>query len=239
MEPEILYEDGFLIAFNKPAGLMVHHDTHTKKGTLSDWLLKERPELKGIGETMEDQKGETIERPGIVHRLDKDTSGVILVAKTQEAHAYLKNAFQHREVTKTYRAVVYGAPKEDTGIIDKPITRSTTDFRKRAVREKMEDGAREALTEYKVLKKGDEYSYIEVYPRTGRTHQIRVHLNALGNPVVCDPVYASRRACPKTLGRLALHAYKIELMLPNNTRLVVEAKEPEEFGSFLAEQDLV
>jgi 23S rRNA pseudouridine1911/1915/1917 synthase len=235
MDFEILYEDEYLIAFNKPAGIMVHHDTHTKEGTLADWIIKNRSDLIGIGENTYDQKGKAVPRPGIVHRIDKDTSGVILVAKNKDAFEYLKNSFKKREVKKTYRAIVYGEMDKEKGVIDKPIARSKTDFRKKAVRESMVNKAREAVTEYKVLNKGAGYSYVEVYPLTGRTHQIRVHLNSIGHPVVCDSLYAGGRECPQTLKRLALHALEIELTLPNKTRIAVSAPEPKEFKEFLAE----
>jgi len=233
MEPKILFEDDFIIAFNKPSGMMVHHDTHTKTNTLTDWIVKNRPQIIRVGEDMFDQKGIVIARPGIVHRLDRDTSGVLLVAKTQESYNFLKQIFKERRANKIYRGIVYGNVKADTGVINKPIIRSSTDFRKKAIRERMVDGAREALTEYKTLKRTELFSYLEIYPKTGRTHQIRAHLNSIGHPVVCDTLYAPKKECPKILGRMALHAYNVEFLLPNNNPCAIEAPLPEEFKTFL------
>ena len=125
MEPTIIFEDDNILVIDKPAGLMVHSDGRTKEETLSDWVLKKYPELKDVGEPWED-----IPRPGIVHRLDKDTSGVMVLAKTQETFEELKGQFQERKIKKTYRAFAYDPFKEENGEIDRPIGKSKSDFRK-------------------------------------------------------------------------------------------------------------
>lgn len=230
--PEIIFENKHLAAINKPAGLVVHADGKTDEPTLCDWLVKKWPKIKGVGEPLVLNKGQAneliIDRPGIVHRLDRDTSGVIIIAKTQESFLFLKNQFQEREIEKTYRAIVWGTVKEDKGKIDRPIGRSKTDFRKWSAERFARGELRPAITEYKVLGRASgiaptvgetkdqkkiphQFSYIEAYPKTGRTHQIRVHFKAINHPIVCDTLYAPNH--PKALGfaRTALHAYKIKV----------------------------
>ena len=132
MEIEILFEDKDLIAINKPEGLMVHNTGHTVERTVVDWFLKHVPEAKGVGEPQLSQKGEPLERSGVVHRLDKETSGIMILAKNQESFTFLKTQFHERLVKKEYRAFVYGAVREQWGTIDRPIGRSTKDFRLRS-----------------------------------------------------------------------------------------------------------
>jgi 23S rRNA pseudouridine1911/1915/1917 synthase len=242
MEVKILYEDEYILALDKPSGLMVHSDGRSKDKTLSDWINENYPELSEVGEEQTLQNGEKIKRPGIVHRLDKDTSGVIVVAKTKESFEFLKEQFQNRKVQKIYNAVVWGSFKEDPsttlragkmeGIIDKPIGRSASDFRRWSAEYGAKGEMREAVTEYKVLAQNKEFAYLEVMPKTGRTHQIRVHLKAISHPVVCDKLYSNKECLSeKCLGfeRLALHAFSIELVLPNQTHLIVESPLPKEF----------
>jgi 23S rRNA pseudouridine1911/1915/1917 synthase len=229
MEPNILYEDEFVLALDKPSGLMVHADGRSSEKTLVDWLSENRPELEEVGEPQILQNGEVIKRPGIVHRLDKETSGAILICKTPESFAFIKSQFKDRKVEKVYRAFVYGEFKEASGVIDKPIGRSASDFRRWSAEYGAKGELREAVTEYKVLKQDGEHAYIEARPRTGRTHQIRVHMKAVSHPVVCDKLYAPK--LPPALGfqRLALHAFSISLELPNGKGLKIEAPLPEEF----------
>ncbi|MEK7662262.1 MAG: RluA family pseudouridine synthase [Patescibacteria group bacterium] len=213
-----IYEDEHVLVLNKPAGILVHSDGRSAGGeTLSDKILKEYPELKEVGEQMT-INGKTIYRPGIVHRLDKDTSGVIVVAKDQETFLFLKKQFQGREIEKVYRAIVYGRVKEDKGVIDKPIGRSPADFRQWSAHATARGKIREAVTEYKVLERfnygQDYFTYLELYPKTGRTHQIRVHLKFINHPVLCDPLYAGKRGDALGMNRLALHAFKISFSLP-------------------------
>lgn len=227
MEIPIIYEDSELLAVNKPAGIAVHSDGKNKEETLSDWAVSRNPKMREVGEPFVLSSGTSIARSGIVHRLDKDTSGVMLLAKTQEAFLFLKNLFQQRAVRKTYHAIVYSAPNPSEGIIDKPIARSAKNFKIRATSSQdMRGVAREAYTEYKTLATSKEYAYLETIPKTGRTHQIRVHLKSIGHPVVCDALYAKKRVCPNPPGRLALHALSLELDSPAKTRLFLEAPLP-------------
>lgn len=254
MKINVLYEDDYILALDKPSGLLVHSDGRSKEKTLSDWINKNYPGLAEVGEEQTLQNGEVIKRPGIVHRLDKDTSGVIIVAKTKESYSYLKEQFQNRKIQKIYHAVVWGKFSDDKmeGVIDKPIGRSASDFRKWSAEFGAKGELREAVTEYKVLaqknitpglrldpsyiKRGKEkeegMAYLEVKPKTGRTHQIRVHLKSISHPVVCDKLYSSKERIPDNcLGfdRLALHAFSIELKLPNDTSLTIESPLPKQF----------
>ncbi len=233
MQPEIIYEDEFVLGLNKPSGLLVHPDGRSEEKTLVDWIRENRPEIEEVGEPFNIVQGKErveIKRPGIVHRLDKETSGVILVAKTKEAHAFLKEQFQNRKVEKIYNAVVWGSfPSEKlVGVIDKPIGRSRGDFRKWSA-ELPKGETREAITEYRVLLQNQDFAYLEVQPKTGRTHQIRVHLKSISRPVICDSLYAPNK--PKALGftRLALHALSISLQLPNEKYIKIESALPQEF----------
>ncbi len=222
LQPTIIFENEYLMAINKPAGLVVHSDGKTKEANLCDWLLEIHPEIKEVGEPMTLQDGTVIYRPGIVHRLDRETSGVMIIAKTQESFEHLKKQFQEREVEKTYHAVVWGLVKDDKGTIDRPIGRSRSDFRKWSAQRESRGDLRPAVTDYKVLGRIDggtskpheipqNFTYIEAYPKTGRTHQIRVHFKAVNHPVVGDSLYAPNH--PDVLGfeRLALHARSINI----------------------------
>lgn len=236
MEIKILYEDEYILALDKPSGLLVHADGRNKQETLVDWINENYPELGEVGEEQVLQNSEKIKRPGIVHRLDKDTSGVIIVAKTKEAHAFLKEQFRNRKVEKIYNAIVWGAflPDKMEGVINKPIGRSSGDFRKWSAEHGAKGEMREAVTEYKVLAQNKDFAYLEVKPKTGRTHQIRVHLKSISHLVVCDKLYASRKICdgsPACLGfsRLALHALSIKLELPNHISINIESPLPKEF----------
>lgn len=272
MKIKILYEDEYILALDKPCGLLVHpaksanadrgaspaksanadcgagSDSISKEKTLTDWILQNYPELKDVGEEQILQNGEVINRPGIVHRLDKDTSGVILVAKTKEAHQFLKEQFQARKVEKIYHAVVSGKFGEDKleGVIDKPIGRSASDFRKWSAEYGAKGELREAVTGYKVLAQGlftprslgEVGAYVEARPKTGRTHQIRVHLKSIGHPVIGDKVYGGKNLESgiqnqgteiKKPNRLMLHAVSIKLELPSGTHIKVESALPEEF----------
>lgn len=234
MEIDILYEDDDVMVLDKPADLSVHGDGKRKEKTLADWVLTNRPECEGVGEPLVLTNGTEVSRPGIVHRLDKGTSGVLLIAKHQDSYEHFKKQFQDRHVEKTYRAIVHGEVKED-GYIDKYIGRSKSDFRKKAVVKEKEKG-RDAYTEYSVLQKGETHSYLEVRPKTGRMHQIRVHLLYIGHPVVCDPLYAPKKPCPKELSRLALHAHALKVVLPGGEKMEFISEEPESFTAFLAER---
>jgi len=231
MELPILFENEDLVAVHKPAGVMTHPDGVTTDETVSDWFRERYPSSSDVGETQRLKDGTEIMRPGIVHRLDRETSGVLVLAKTREAHAFLKYAFQEREVHKTYLAFVYGVPKEEKGTIEFAIGRSRKDFRLRSAQPKAKGRMREAVTRYQVLGSIGTHSLLEVMPETGRTHQIRVHLKAIHHPVVCDPLYAPKGACDLGFSRLGLHAARLDLPTPSGERLVIEAPLPEDLAS--------
>ena len=233
----IIYEDEHVLVLNKPAGISVHGNGKTKEYTVADWIIKKYPRLVSVGEL---QGGnENIPRPGIVHRLDKETSGVLIVAKDQPAYLFLKKQFAGRTTAKTYRAFAHGMFKEKRGIINKPIGRSAGAFAGRAAGERARGLLREAITIYKVIKTGRDakaksdvgvMSYLELFPKTGRTHQIRVHLTAVQHPVICDSLYAPRRASALGFKRLALHAYSLEITTPyKGGRKVFTAPLPKDF----------
>jgi len=207
---------------------MTHGDGRTKEETASDWFAKKYPDSKDVGETQRLPDGSELARPGIVHRLDRETSGVLVFAKTAEAHAFLKEAFHNRQAKKTYLAFVYGVPKEKKGTIDFSIGRSRQDFRLRSAQPKAKGILRDAITRYEVIADDGKHSLLKVMPETGRTHQIRVHLKAIHHPVVCDPLYAPKRDCTLGFKRLGLHAYRLELPLPSGKTLALEAPVPED-----------
>lgn len=226
---EILFENENIVAINKPSGLVVHSDGKTKESSVSEWVLGKYPELKDVGEPWAMPNGDVLHRPGIVHRLDRDTSGVLVIAKTQESYLNLKSQFQNRETKKTYNAFVYGNIKDDGGIIDRPIGRSKNDFRRWTAERGARGEMREAVTEYKVLKRSKDVTYVDVYPKTGRTHQIRVHFKAINHPVVCDSLYAPQKPAELGFTRLALHAREIEIKDLDGEKLVIKAPLPKDF----------
>ncbi len=233
MDIQIIYDDEDIIAVNKPAGLSVHPDGKTKQQTLTDWLMEKYPEIEKVGEPLKLSSGKTIHRAGIVHRLDKDTSGVMVVAKNQKTFLSLKKQFQDRDVRKEYRVIVHGVPKEKKGVIDLPIGRSAKDFRTKSTTPNVRGEMREAATEYSILSAGEDFSSLAVLPRTGRTHQIRVHLKSIGHPVVCDKLYAPKRKCPEEMGRLALHAHMLTIKSHEGVLLHFEAPLPEDFNRMI------
>ncbi len=233
-DAEVLYEDAVVLVLDKPAGLLVHTDLRSPEDTLVDWVLQTRPEIKGVGEDMRLQNGSVIERSGIVHRLDRETSGVIIVAKTQEAFLYLKEQFQNHAVSKIYNAFVYGTPPETRGVIDRPIGRNANNPRLWSAQRGARGTLREARTEYRVLKEGDGVSYVEAFPKTGRTHQLRVHFKAIHHPIVCDRLYAPKQPCLLNFNRLALHARLIRFCLPGGKEKECEAPLPADFIAALA-----
>lgn len=204
---EILHEDDSLLVINKKEGLVVHKGIGNETGTLVDLLIEKYPELKEVG-----KDGEFI-RAGIVHRLDKETSGVMLIAKTQEMFLYLTRLFADRKVRKEYIAFVYGVVKKDRGSIVRAIKRSSGDFRKRAVVHGNEEG-KDAHTEFVVKKRGENATMLSLFPLTGRTHQLRVHLRSIGNPIIGDRIYTTDKKNELGLDRLALHSYRIIFSLP-------------------------
>ncbi len=227
MELPVIYEDDEIVAIAKPAGVMTHPDGHSTDETASDWFARTYPDSKEVGETQRLKDGTEIARSGVVHRLDRDTSGVLIFAKTPDAHARLKLAFQNKQAKKTYLAIVYGTLKEEKGMINFAIGRSRKDFRLRSAQPKAKGLMREALTRFWVVGDIGTHSLVRLMPETGRTHQIRVHLKAIHHPVVCDPLYAPGRPADLGLTRLALHAYSLEIPLASG-RVLITAEVPED-----------
>lgn len=212
---DVLYEDAHLVIINKPPGLAVHPGAGRSEGTLANALLARYPELAGVGGPR---------RPGIVHRLDKDTSGVMVIARTPQAYASLQRQLAERTLRRTYLALVWGQPPQE-GVIQAPIGRDPRHRTRMAVRP---DG-RPAVTWYRVRERFARYALLEVTLLTGRTHQIRVHCAHLGHPVAGDRVYG-RRPDELGIGRQALHAWRLELRHPvTGAPVVVEAPPPADF----------
>lgn len=232
---DILYEDKDILALNKPVGFIVHPDGRSKGPFLTDWIIENYPKTKKVGEPIETKEYGIIERPGIVHRLDRDTSGVILIAKTKKGYESLKKQFQDRTITKKYLTFVYGEIKDQYGIINRPIGRSPKDFRRWSATRGARGEMRPAETWYTLLAYRVGYSFLEVEPRTGRTHQIRVHFKAINHPIVSDTLYASEK--PSALGfkRNALHAYSIEFEDTKGKRILVKAPIPKDFKNAFKE----
>lgn len=222
-QPTVIYEDASVLVIDKPYGMLVHEDWHSgEEGTLVEWFLQRFPEAKGVGEVTQKPDGTPLERSGIVHRLDRETSGVMILAKTKEAHAFLKAQFHDRKVKKEYRAFVYGRIHDKWGTINRPIGRSAKDFKKRSAERGAKGTMRDAVTYLERIGVGEyqeeAFSYLKLMPQTGRTHQLRVHLRAIDRPIVADPLYGDRQmATSNNLGlkRLALHAHVLELVLPH------------------------
>ncbi|MDO8493025.1 MAG: RluA family pseudouridine synthase [bacterium] len=233
---KILYEDDDVLAIDKPAGIAVHDDADgNQKYTIVDWILENYPKMKKVYEDSEEE-GSNISRPGIVHRLDKDTSGVLLLAKNIRAYRFLKKQFKDKTIKKVYRAIIYGDLKKDVGIIDRPIGRSKDEFRSRATGSLARGEMREAITYYRVVERFKDYSLLELRPRTGRTHQLRVHLKSVSHPIVCDAVYAKGQPCLPGLKRHALHAFSVEFKLPSDQggkEIKVESPLPADFKKAL------
>ena len=220
---DIIYEDKDIIVVNKPKGMVVHPANGNPDGTLVNAILaKCKDSLSGIG-------GEI--RPGIVHRLDKDTSGLLIIAKNDQAHINMSKQIQDRKVIKKYIALVKGVIGENTATIDMPIARSTKDRKKMAVDPK----GKEAITHYKVLQRYDKYTLLEIKIDTGRTHQIRVHMAYIGHPVVGDMQYSNGKNEFGIEGQM-LHSKYLEFDHPiTGKRLKLEAPLPEYFEQVLKE----
>ena len=235
---EILFENEDMLVLNKPSGLIVHPDGKREESSVVDFLLKNFPNIRDVGEPIISFSGEKILRSGIVHRIDKETSGALIIAKTEEAYLDLKNQFQNREIKKTYHAFVYGSLNEERGVIDKPIGRSIAGVRKWAVGNNIRGEAREAITKFKVVKKKQESSFLEIWPLTGRTHQIRVHLNSIHHSIVADPLYSPKK--PEILGfhRLALHASKVIFKDIFGKEREIVAPFPEDFKKALKDFEI-
>ena len=234
IEPKILYENQDLLLVNKPAGWLVHGVYHKGEAkhdeeTLVDWIAKKYPEIKDIGDV-------PAQRGGIVHRLDRETSGVMVIARTQESFTYLKKLFQTRNIHKTYQALVWGRVKADSGVIDKPISIIDGSVKRTVFKGKM---SREAVTEYKVIKRyttsdgRDALTLVEVSPKTGRTHQIRVHFSSIGHSVVGDKLYGKKGSIDG-LERQFLHAHRIEFISSDGEKIVGTSELPMELKQVLS-----
>lgn len=217
--PEVIYEDDKLVVVNKPAGMIVYPDGKHDYPALSHWLDKRY----GVGNFH------------FVHRIDRETSGVLVITKDEKTHEFLKEQFAEREVQKTYRAFVLGNLKDERGMINKPIGSSRGGSGPRSAKQPT-GTVREALTIYKTLGRGQGVTYVEVFPKTGRTHQIRVHFSAIGHPIIADVLYGAKGgARPLGFNRLALHALSIAITHPNGKDMVFIAPLPADFVTAEAE----
>ncbi len=231
LQPEIIYEDKNFLALNKPAGLLVHRANRKSESlTLVDWLVKRYPEIRKVGDDPE-------MRPGIVHRLDREVSGVMVVAKNQKYFEYLKSLFQKRLARKIYLALAFGLLKEKSGRIERSIGIKNGTIKRSILSSKM---AKEAITEYRLKRVFEKpsgganqyFSLVEVEPKTGRTHQIRVHLASIGHPIVGDKLYGHRRE-PSWAKRLMLHSLSLEYPLAEGRRFKVEAEPPADYQEII------
>ena len=214
---DILYQDSDVVIVNKACGMVVHPAAGNEDSTLVNALLYHVQDLSGIGGEM---------RPGIVHRLDKDTSGLILIAKNDKAHTALSEQFKERSMEKHYRAVAFGNFREDSGLIDAPIARHPVDRKKMAI----VAGGKPSQTEWRVLERLRSATYLDVHLLTGRTHQIRVHMHSQGHPLLGDQIYAPNLKCSVHIPRLMLHAYSLSFTHPSSgERMTLCAPLPEEF----------
>jgi 23S rRNA pseudouridine1911/1915/1917 synthase len=201
-----------------------------------DWFVARVPEAKEVGEPGYGRDGEVLNRAGVVHRLDRETSGVLILAKNQAAHQFLKEQFKDRLVYKEYRAFVYGMLNDRWGTINRPIGRSSKDHRRRSAERGAKGVLREAITDFERIGSGEykdeSFSYIKLMPKTGRTHQLRAHLRAIDRCIVGDGLYAEKKSSVSNnleLKRLALHAHILELTLPNGQKERIIASMPQDF----------
>jgi len=233
MEPEIISETNDYLVINKPAGLLVHGGIGIVGETLVDWLVKKYPDIKNVGEDPA--------RPGIVHRLDRDVSGLMVICKNQETYDNLKVQFQDRSIKKEYTALVYGKILKDEDEIDFPIKRATAGFKMAAVPKNFshhnDDKIRHAITHLEVIKKMVNYTLIKLNIKTGRTHQIRVHLFAYGHPIVGDNLYCTRitklKNLKNNLNRVFLASTELEFNDLKGERQKFQAPMPEVMVKYL------
>jgi 23S rRNA pseudouridine1911/1915/1917 synthase len=230
--PQIVAETDELLAIDKPAGLITHGDGRTEEPSLALWLIARYPLLEGVGEPWVSPQGERISVAGLVHRLDRTTSGIMLAAKTPAMYEYLKGEFKARRVEKTYRAYVLGKMEGEEGTIVAEIKRTSERPRRWYAAPSAPSDKRAAVTAWRVLdeleKDGVPISSLELHPQTGRTHQLRVHLASIGHPILGDHLYASESAPRLGFSRPALHAHAISVMLAG-TRTTFAAPLPADF----------
>ncbi|HZZ99542.1 MAG TPA: RluA family pseudouridine synthase [Candidatus Paceibacterota bacterium] len=238
MEISKVYEDENIVVINKPYGLIVHRKNATDtQPAVTDWVADNYPALENIGEPFS-ASGTPLPRYGIAHRLDKDTSGLLVIAKNQSAFDYLKKQFQGRTIHKHYLALVYGRPKEGSSTIDAPMGRIGMKRTTELNGKKELVDPKPAVTDYETVKSFGKFTLLNIMPRTGRTHQIRVHLKHIGCPIAGDPVYAPKGwQKPAGLKRLFLHAYRLELTTPDDKSLALECDLPSELAEVLAGLD--
>ena len=217
---KILYEDDNIIAIDKAPGMVIHPAPGHTSGTLVNALLFHCRDLAGIG---------GVERPGIVHRLDKDTSGIVAAVKSDPALRSIASQFKDRKVKKVYLALVKGVLKQARGLIDAPIGRHKIHRIKMAI----DPAGRTAQTEYELIKQFDGFAYIRIMPKTGRTHQIRVHLASIGHPVLGDSLYGGKTGKGVAMPRQALHAHKLELEYPEGNIIKLESPLPQDMSSHM------
>lgn len=221
---EILYEDEYLLIINKRANFVVHPAPGHSQGTLVNALLSHCPDLKGIG---------GVERPGLVHRLDKDTTGAMVVAKTEAVLQHLQGQIKAKTAKREYLGVVYGSPPQNSGIVDLPIGRHPRERKKMAILP-AEKGGKPAVTHWQVKERIGNYSLIHYQLETGRTHQIRVHSSVMGHPIVGDPLYSRGKSLGVNLTGQALHAFRLTLIHPiHQTTIEAIAPLPEELEKLL------
>ncbi len=235
-ETAVLYEDAEVLVVNKPAGIMVHEDGRSEGHTLVDWFVDRIPEAKEVGEPGESPESKPLKRSGVVHRLDRDTSGVLVLAKTQDSFLHLKQQFHDRHVHKEYRAFVYGRMNQESGTIDRLIGRNANDFRKHSAERGAKGVLRDAVTYWETIGigecEGESFSYVKLFPKTGRTHQLRVHLKAIDRPIIMDSLYAGKRVEQSNnlyMTRLALHAHGLKILLPSGEEKRFIASVPLDF----------
>jgi 23S rRNA pseudouridine1911/1915/1917 synthase len=245
MEISIVYDSPDFVVINKPSGLLTHprnKDDH--RPSVLSWLLEHYPQAATVGDptSLKLRGAGDPPRPGIVHRIDKETSGLLLLVKTQDTFKYFKHLFHDRLISKQYIALVYGTVDNDKGIIDAPLFKFGT---RQSTRPPKEGKTLEqnAHTEYRVMKRYESYTLLEVSPKTGRTHQIRIHFRSIGHPIVGDKIYAPKsllalpkplaKEGPPELGRLFLHAQKLSFTTPSGQAMTLEADMPPELEHFL------
>jgi 23S rRNA pseudouridine1911/1915/1917 synthase len=206
MEIPVIYQDSNILVFNKPSGVVIHPFDFSDERTVLDFLLEGWPEIFTIENTFNLQDGREINLGGIVHKLDRDTSGVLVVAKNQETFDELKNQFRNHEVHKEYLALVEGNIEADKFTIDAPLGRSKKDYKQSTHPESLRGEMREAVTEVEVIKRNGATTFVRLIPKTGRTHQLRAHMSSIGHPIVGDKSYGSTMASE----RIMLHASKLK-----------------------------
>jgi 23S rRNA pseudouridine1911/1915/1917 synthase len=234
MKFDVIYEDEHTLVIDKPINIMVHPDGRSQEKTIADYFLAQYPKVIAVGD-----EG----RHGIVHRLDRNTSGVLLLAKDNTAYRSFKSQFKEHTTRKVYRAIVEGHIRNDTGMISLPLARAKSDFRKKTVVDLFSDDFRgeekEAITRYKVLERikneeGKTFTYVEVYPLTGRTHQIRAHFRGIRHPIVGDDLYGSKQALSYA-SRSMLHALSLTVKIPGRGEQTFVSEVPKDMQNTLAE----